>query len=83
MRFTIDCFKTHQTEATTLELYGDHFNESPNMQADGEVVNKNNQNSKKFKHKSASKRLKLGSFNEEVKIPHHIAQNSSSDEVFL
>lgn len=27
MRFTIDCYKTHQTEASTMELYGEHFAE--------------------------------------------------------
>lgn len=27
MRFTIDCYKTHQTEASTLDLYGEHFAE--------------------------------------------------------
>lgn len=70
MRFTIDWYKTHQTHATTLELYGEHFNEDLGMS--------NTKN-------SAPKRLKYSSldYNKHDNIPHHIAQNSSSDEIFL
>lgn len=39
MRFTIDCYKTHKTDATTIELYGDFNDSQPeqSIQGQGEV----------------------------------------------
>jgi hypothetical protein len=41
MRFTIDCYKTHKTEATTLDLYGEHFGDDSqdNKTPEGESIN--------------------------------------------
>ena len=83
MKFTIDCYKTHKTDATTLELYGDHFNDSQenSLEQKGNLKLQHKFRNSKFSSSSNSKRLALTPINNED-FPHHIADNSSSDEIF-
>ncbi|CAI2380073.1 unnamed protein product [Moneuplotes crassus] len=89
MRFTIDCYKTHKTDATTIELYGDFNDSQPGQSIQGQGEVKLQEKFRKGRNASHSDKKKLpllqsdkGSDHNDI-IEHHIAQNSSSDEIFL